>query len=242
MQISSPVPLKIPVLVPGEQRAASRERRATGGFTLIEIVIVMTILAVLAAASMPTFKGMMNERKTREPVAELSRLAKAARMRAMKEKRPYQVAISQQGFTASRYFDPYLNMAELTEFLTVSDQAEASGVPDKDDDSDPAAKSPDPASSGKVAENTTTLNGQAPIPKAEWNERYTLPPGTVVSGQFWHEATMMPLDGDSVKLWVFQPNGMCEPLKLQLSHQSASFEIEFSALTADIVREKSDIK
>jgi hypothetical protein len=45
--------------------------------------------------------------------------------------------------------------------------------------------------------------------------------------------------GDVVKLWVFQPTGICDPIKLSLSNEAASFTVEFSALTVDIVKEAS---
>lgn len=229
-------------LVRSHKRAGNGVRATVNGFTLIEIVIVLTIVAVLAAASVPTFRGLVNERKAREPVAELARLAKLARMKAMKEKRPYQVAISGQGFTASRYFDPYLTQAELTDFLSLSDQAESAGEPKEDDADDPLAKPADPSSAGKVSENTTQLTGQAPVPKAEWNERYTLQPGTIVAPQFWHESVPTQLGAEDLRLWVFQPSGLCEPIKVDIMRENVKLHVEFNALTADIIREINDVK
>lgn len=211
------------------------------GFTLIEIVVVLTILAVLAAATVPTFRGLQAERKAREPVAELLRLAKAARLRAMKERRPYQVAITAQGFTASRYFDPYLSLAELTTFLTNVDAAEEAGLP-PEVPVEARDKLPDPGSAGNVNQTAPGSTGQ-PVPqKPEWTERFTLPAGTTVGVQYWHETVMTPVEGEMVKLWVFQPNGMSEPIKLHLGHENASFDVDFSALTADIIREISAIQ
>jgi len=80
-------------------------------------VIALTIVAAMPAASVPTLRGLQNERIAREPIAELLRLGKDARLRAMKERKPYQVAITAQGFTASRDFDP------------VSEPSGADGVP-----------------------------------------------------------------------------------------------------------------
>ncbi len=233
-----------PILAkPRSGEMANCERRTgnrLNGFSLIEIVIVMTILALLAAASVPSFRGIMNEQKAREPIIELTRLAKMARLKAMLEKRPYQLAITSQGFTASRYFDPYLKLAELTDFLALSDQAEEAKVPDED--APPKDAGADPASAGKVNEAAPLVSGQAPQSKPEWNERYTLKPGTAVATQFWHESSMMPLEGETVRLWVFQPNGMCEPIKIQLTHETATLQVEFNALTADVTREMSDVK
>ena len=72
------------------------------GFTLVEIIIAMTILIIIAAGSIPTFRGLQAEQQTREPIEALTRLAKEARSRAMKERRPYQVVIHASGLPVFR--------------------------------------------------------------------------------------------------------------------------------------------
>lgn len=221
--------------------AGCQQRGGQAGFSLVELIIAITVVIVLSAAAIPSLRGVMAEQRAREPVTELLRLAKEARLRAMKERRPYQVAITAQGFTASRYFDPYLNLAELTNFIGAIDAAEQAGVePDPEDE--PASLLPDPSSAGNVNETTPSSNGQPPPVKPEWNDRYTLPAGTTLALQYWHEAAPTPVEGETVKLWVFQPTGICEPLKVRLANEQATFEVSFNALTADIVKESSDIK
>jgi prepilin-type N-terminal cleavage/methylation domain-containing protein len=223
--------------------------RRLAGFTLIEIVIVMTILAVLAAATVPTFKGIQREREARAPIAELVSLAKEARLRAIKEKRPYQVVFTGTGFYATRYFDPYLTLASLTEFIEIADAAAQAGLEEEE-------LAPD-ATGGEnqaiTAATTGTTPGDTPASstaaaaetaqeafiKAEWVERYLFPTGTSLSVQYWHEAVPTQVAGDVVRLWVFQPSGICDPLKLALSNGDASIAVEFSALTVDIVKETS---
>lgn len=228
-----------------QHRAWAMRTPSRAAFTLIEIVIVLTILAVLAAATVPSFRGLQKERQAREPVAELLRLAKEARLRAMKEKRPYQVALTSEGFTASRYFDPYIDLARLTEFVTQNDalQAEAEAAAESAPVTEDAAK---PANMQDIlkAQNTLAATNE-PIktgPQAEWTEHYKLPQGTHLSLQYWHEMVPTPIEGEVVKLWVFQPSGICEPIKLHLENEAAMFNVEFSALTVDIVKEASEIK
>jgi prepilin-type N-terminal cleavage/methylation domain-containing protein len=234
-----------------QRRTASRKLVSSSGFTLIEIVIVLTILAVLAAATVPTFKGLAAERRAREPVAELLRMAKEARQRAMKDHKAYQIAITAQGFTASRYFDAYLSFAELETFVTNSDAAEqASTPPEIDLDGEPSARQPDPASAGNVAQSKPGSTGQPPPPKPEWNERYTLPEGTHVAVWMLRSANSaeatdngkVPVEGEVVKLWIFQPNGMCEPMAIKLDNDTAYLYVQFDALTADIVKETVSLK
>ena len=38
-------------------------------FTLVEIVVSLTILGIIAAVAIPTMKGLNNDEKVREPVA-----------------------------------------------------------------------------------------------------------------------------------------------------------------------------
>jgi hypothetical protein len=45
-----------------------------------------------------------------------------------------------------------------------------------------------------------------------------------------------------VKLWVFQPSGVSQPLKVHVQRDRATFDVEFAALTADIVKESVDLR
>lgn len=207
------------------------------GFTLVEIVISLTIIIVIAAGAVPMFRGLREEQLAREPIIELVHLAKEARIRAMREKRPYQVAFYEGGFVASRYFTPYFQLSELTTFL----QEEESGVrrlnPNEDDsDSDLDA------GAGEAPKTALPMAPTAPKLDDNWQEHYTLPQDVQFSLKFWHDTQEMPVTGEIVKLWVFQPTGICVPLKLHLDRQSATFDIEFGALTADITREVIDLK
>lgn len=227
---------RIPTSEPRTSDFGFRASSFPAGFTLVEIVIALTIVAILTAAAIPSFQGFRDEQMAREPVTALVRMAKEARRRAMQEKRPYQIAFYNSGFTASRYFNPYLQLAELNEFIA-SAEAGLTGIRD-----DGIADEPDDAPpSGRP---NTSLALAPPPPKLDnqWNESYELPQGTNYTLQFWHELVATPIEGELVKLWVFQPTGICQPLTIELSRESVSFHIEFSALTADITREIIDLK
>lgn len=201
------------------------------GFTLVEVVIALTILIVLAAGAVPMFKGWRDEQLARQPLVELVRLAKETRIRAMREKRPYQVAFYAGGFIASRYFSPYLQMAELTEFMEQAANGSFRLNPNIDDDEDIDE------GAGNQAKTELPLAPIAPQKDDNWTERYALPEGTVYRLQFWNEFQETEMSGDIVKLWVFQPSGICIPLKLHLERENGFFDVEFNALTADITRE-----
>jgi prepilin-type N-terminal cleavage/methylation domain-containing protein len=206
---------------------SSKFRVKQRGFTLIEIVLVLTLLTIIVGAAVPSFRGLKDEHEAREPVTALARMAKEARLHAMKEKRPYQIAFTERGFTATRYLSPYLQAAQLEEFFLAAEQTEETPLQEEEETSKPSSSS-----------------SAAPTAPAyhEWTERYDLPAGIIYSVQIWHEVAVQPIAGEAVKLWVFQPSGVVQPITVKLEREKAVFEVSFSALTADIVKEKSALR
>jgi type II secretion system protein H len=211
----------------------------TRGFTLIELVLVLSIMALLTAAAVPSVRGLQAEKAAREPLNQLAQMAKAARLQAMKDKRPYQIAFTSKGFSATRYLSPYLQMAQLDEFIQQTEveakQKAEAGVTDESEDANAQAA----ANSG--ANPATNANGSTMpvVAYKEWTQSYTLPEGLTYGIQYWHEAAPTALEGELVKLWVFQPTGIVSPLTVTLHHNGYVFSATFSALTADIVKESS---
>ena len=69
-----------------------RDRRT--GFTLVEIIITLSIIALLLGVTMLSVNAVSSERKLREPAENLKDFAKQARMYAIVEQRPHQVLIT----------------------------------------------------------------------------------------------------------------------------------------------------
>lgn len=210
----------------------------------------MTILAVLAAASIPSFRGLQRERAAREPIAALIDMAKEARLRAMKEKRPYQVAITAQGFTGTRYFDPYLTLAGLEEFVLQATPAEELATPEvEQDEADPTAISlppttafiSDTVSAEDEGDNNST--SALTLPKdPEWIARHSWPTGAQVRAQIWNRVIEegVYLSGEEVTLWVFQPSGIVEMLIITLKPADGGhYQVQFGGLNADPIYENA---
>ncbi len=204
------------------------------GFTLIEIVLVLTLILLIVGVTIPSFKGIQEEKIAREQVTALAVMAKETRLRAMKEKRPYQIALTSSQFAATRYLSPYLQAAELTDFLASAEQEEEAEAAEAS-----RAVATSAAAQAVASASGNTEDSGASSAFHEWTSRYTLPAGVTYSVKLWHEETPTTLAGDLVKLWVFQPSGMVEPMTVKFLRESASYEAEFSALTADVVKESS---
>lgn len=212
------------------------EPETASGFTLVEIIISLTIVIIIAAASIPTFKGLRAEQQAREPVQELTRMAKEARLRAMREKRPYQIVFHGTGFTASRYLSPYLQLAELNEFLIQVEQKALEPPPEEDLANQ--SNTSRPTGDQVIYTKTAASGGKF----EDWVEDYKLPEGMHYTVQYWYDLEAVPIEGEVVKLWVFQPSGICLPLTVHLENEAAVQTIEYGALTADIIKESSDIR
>lgn len=210
-----------------------------GGFTLVEVIIALTIVVVIIAGAVPTVQEMRAQQQAREPVLNLVRIAKEARLRAIQEKRPYQIAFHSSGFTASRYFDPYLQLADLNTYLQESETGVVRRNPNVREEEE--IEDPDTGAST----NARTELPMAPAGRKfdnHWTEKYTLPDDTHYTFKFWYEVDETPIEGEVVKLWVFQPTGICQPVNLRLDSSVATFDIEFGALTADLVKQSVHIK
>ncbi len=200
-------------------------------FTLVEIVIAITVLAILAGLAVPAIDSVQRERQAREPVNQLALLAREVRGRAMREGRPYQIQIDAQGIRASRFLRPYAG-PETAETLRLEREQdsllrammEASAA--RGIDTSPAAK-PNHPEEEQIREGL------------RYFREYRFPDGIRASLRFWNDIDWQPLSGSEYRNWIFQPSGMCEPLRFRVEAESSFFEVEFHPLTADVKSERS---
>jgi type II secretory pathway pseudopilin PulG len=76
--------------------------RRTGGYTLLEIALVVTIIVLLVGAVVPLSSGFVREQRLRESVRGLLVLAKTARTEAMTTGRAAEVVFGKGGFALQR--------------------------------------------------------------------------------------------------------------------------------------------
>lgn len=199
-------------------------------FTLVELVVALTVIAILTGLAVPAIDGVQKERLAREPVNRLLLLAREVRVRAMTEDRPYQIVIDGQGFRASRFLRPYAGleeaqtirlemeqMAEREEMIEASKERGIQMAPEV---------TPDPREE-RIREGL------------KFFQEYAFPPEVRVSVRAWNDIEWIPMSGAEYKRWIFQPSGMCEPLRFRVEADTSFFEVEFHPLTGDVKSERS---
>lgn len=207
-------------------RSAARE-----GFTLIEIVLVLAIVAVLAGFAVPFLSGILHESAMREPMEELEALAKAVRQRAIQERRAYEIVFTGTDFSAQPlrlYLDP---------------------AQDPESPEDPAQENgetvPAPEETALQVEDANGLEA-TPSPTPQPLPRYAFAPGLNCRVLFWGRSQWIepgPED-DSAEpgrgRWVFQPTGVCSPVRVRFEQNNGNSWIEaaFNPLTADTQDER----
>lgn len=199
-------------------------------FTLVELVIAISVLAILTGLAVPAIDSVQRERLAREPVNQLALLAREVRGRAMAEERPYQILFDGQGFRASRFLRPYagpeeaetirLDLEQMAEREEMIEASEARGI-------QTAPEAPPNPEEEQVREGM------------RYFEEYAFPPDVQVSVRFWNDIEWVPLASGEHKRWIFQPSGMCEPMRFRVEAEKSFFEVEFHPLTADVKSEKS---
>ncbi len=208
-------------------------------FTLVEIVIVLTVIGILAGIALPTIDSVVREREAREPVAELVRLARTVRQRAIRDQVPYQIAFDGQGFHAARFFNPYGEAEEFAQVLRDMEALEQRRkLIEASQDRIGALADFSLGENSGSPQSQTVSAGVDDEASSIYYETYEMPEGTNYELLFWGQTEWTPMQSGRFERWVFQPSGMCMPIKIRVSSEGAFFEVEFHPLTGDVKSER----
>lgn len=229
-------------------------------FTLIEIVVALTIVAVIAAVAIPTLKGLGREERARGPVVALAALVQDVRQRAIKERRPYQIVFERGGIhgladgfpTAKR--DEFLKaldeartpppgqVIERVEIVTTPVATAAPVWPTPIGlTAPPAVESstppppPPPPDSGPPRDEPSPPRWEPP-----WSVTIPLADKSEIEVLFWGDAEWDRLEGDEIRRWVFQPSGVSSHGRVLMRTEAVEVEATFDALTGEVIRERID--
>ena len=90
---ASPCPCRPSPVVSGLWSVVPGRRPACAGFTLIEMIVVMAIIALAAVIAIPAMRGGLSGMRLETKGRDLATLCRAARTLAVGEQRPYRIAI-----------------------------------------------------------------------------------------------------------------------------------------------------
>ncbi|MCB1099323.1 MAG: prepilin-type N-terminal cleavage/methylation domain-containing protein [Verrucomicrobiales bacterium] len=213
------------------------------GFTLIELVIAMTIIVVIVGVAIPAMQGVSDERNARKPIDALADMVQEVRSKAMIEQEAYQIVFDAEGFYALRYFNSYRNRDDFKQLLIeMQKPQDAEGVA-----TDTVERSGATTGDGQVVEAApnllTEINEGRPEAKVAmrrdtWLKSFKKPVDIDLTLLFWGDPKWNKVENDYFRRWVFQPTGMCNPLQVRSEIGDGFFEIQFDPLTGEVLREK----
>ena len=185
-------------------------------FTLIEIVVALTIIAVIAAVAIPTIKGLNDDERAREPVKILAELVQEVRHRAMRDGRSYQIVFEREGIHASRTMFPYEKRDEFLKHL------EEMRKPPLMEMIERVAVERIEVQQQEVV-NGRAVNGRVSSGPQEstrfeppWTQTIPLELGTECEVLMWGDGEWDVIEGEKMRRWVFRPTGMANPARVRL--------------------------
>jgi type II secretion system protein H len=181
--------------------AKTNETRQAG-FTLIEIVLVLSIAAIVAASAVGLMVYSQDGNTIRKKAAQIELLAKQARTTAILKQIPYALEFRE-------------DVVRLLPFA----QAE---VPNK-------------KSSAKRQSKTAPV---ADDQSSDDNE-VKLQDGMAVLIRHWNSEKWLNTVKNTVQVWRFDPDGLCEPLSVKLTLGQSWSEDTYHPLTATIEETQS---
>ncbi len=177
--------------------STARNCKRSGGFSLIEIVIALTIAAMVLGGALAVMKVSSDEYALKKASGELELIAKRARAAAILQQRPYAVEFSQG----------VVRMMPLSQ-IELSDMMLDDGNGGVDDEG--------------------------------WE--LTLDNGMEAKVRRWNSDDWISFGKNSREVWRFDPNGLSEPISVQLQLNESAATMEFNLLTAAIREVEYDIR
>lgn len=207
-------------------------------FTLIEIVVALTIVTVITAMAIPTVKGLDRDEKARAPLKALAELVQEVRHRAIHERQAYQIVFEREGLHASPTMFPY---EKRDEFLK---QLEQMRTPPKLDPIERVTTTRvevqrQEIANGRAPEEPAPEQPDAPRFELPWTVTIPLQQKTECDVLMWGDGEWDVIEGEKMRRWVFQPTGMANPARVRLRSEAGELEAGFDVLTGELKGERN---
>jgi prepilin-type N-terminal cleavage/methylation domain-containing protein len=199
-------------------------------FTLIEIVVALTIVTVIAAVAIPTVKGLDRDEKMRAPIKTLGELVQQVRERAMRERRPYQIVFEHEGIHASPAMYPYEKREEYLQHFEELSTPPAREVIERTEVKREEVE-------GRPRQDT--ISDEPPPFEPPWTVTIPLDEGMGCEVLMWGDGEWDVIEGEKMRRWVFQPTGMANPARVRLHTGAAELEAGFDLLTGEMTGERT---
>ena len=88
--------------------------------------------------------------------------------------------------------------------------------------------------SGAAQPNRRFVFASDPVPKSDENREYKFPEGMQLAIRRWNTDDWLTTAKNSVQVWRFDPDGLCEPISVRLNYHESWAIDTFHPLTATI--------
>jgi prepilin-type N-terminal cleavage/methylation domain-containing protein len=182
----------------------------SSGFTLLEMIIVLVIIAILAASTIPAFNSAVNEHRVREDGHQLAMMVRQAMIQSAEQHRAFVMDLTRNTMSLKAQGDE-----------TKDDQDTQANLFKDSGSNETNSDQPLTEVVTQDVDLETTLDSP---------NKLQVPDADRVNG--W---TDVPKDGVE---WVFQPGDLCPAKNVRIVRGDAYLELDFEALTGCIDTEK----
>lgn len=201
--------------------AARNKAAQRRGFTILELVVAITIVVLLTGGGLAALHFSRHETKLRDATQEVELLAKRARTAAALQQKPYAV----------EFREGFVSLMPLSEALVRPDDRESliEELELREFERQEMAEF-----SGQTNRRET-----APAMRQDWSYN---PDEMIVRVMRWATSEWIEINTRNRQVWSFEPDGLCEPIAVRIEVEDSWSAIRFNPLTAAIADEEARIE